>query len=97
MRSFTGSPALRASSVDDARFVPLAVRVVAPGGGFFGTGMGSLARLLAVRQELVAGALDFFVAFRDTGPRTGVRSTNTHPTCGTGFPPTSRPSSNSHS
>ena len=97
MRSFTGSPTFRTSPDKDALFLPLAFRVVAPGGGFFGTGMGSLARLLAARRELVAGAVDFFVAFRDTGPRTGVRSTNTHPTCGTGFPPTSLPSSKSHS
>ena len=32
---------------------------------------------------------------RLTGPRTGVRNTNTHPMCGTGLPPTSLPSSNS--
>ena len=97
MRSFTGSPTFRTSTVEEAFLVPLAFRVVAAGGGFFGTGIGSLACLLAVRRELVAGPVDFFVALRDTGPRTGVRSTNTHPTCGTGFPPTSRPSSKSHS
>jgi hypothetical protein len=35
-------------------------------------------------------------ALRLIGPRTGVRATNTHPMCGTGLPPISRPSSNSH-
>ncbi len=36
------------------------------------------------------------VALRLTGPRTGTRSTHTHPTCGTGLPPIRRPSSKSH-
>ena len=37
------------------------------------------------------------VALRLTGPRTGMRSTKTQPTWGTGFPPIRRPSSKSHS
>ena len=36
------------------------------------------------------------VARRLTGPRTGVRSRNTHPTPGTGLPPIRRPSSKTH-
>lgn len=37
-----------------------------------------------------------FTAARLFGPRTGVRGVKTHPTPGTGFPPISRPGSNSH-
>ena len=60
--------------------------------------MGWLAALLARRltMPVVCLALDSRVARRLTGPRTGVRATNTHPTCGTGLPPMRRPSSNSH-
>jgi hypothetical protein len=36
-------------------------------------------------------------ARRLAGPRTGARSTNTQPTCGTGLPPIRRPSSKSQS
>ncbi len=36
------------------------------------------------------------VALRLIGPRTGTRSTQTHPMCGTGLPPMRRPSSKSH-
>ena len=35
-------------------------------------------------------------ATRLLGPRTGVRGVKIHPTPGTGLPPMSRPSSNSH-
>ncbi|CAB4599870.1 unannotated protein [freshwater metagenome] len=38
-----------------------------------------------------------FTALRLTGPRTGMRGTNTQPMCGTGLPPMRRPSSKSQS
>ena len=54
-------------------------------------------------RAVVAGASpssDCLASFTDCrlfGPRTGERSTNTQPTCGTGLPPMSRPCSNSQS
>ena len=72
-----------------------------PGGGAVGTGIGRLASLLAVRRlalgsddrpPLRAARWDL----RLTAPFTGRRSTKTQPTFGTGLPPISRPSSNSH-
>ena len=78
-----------------------------PGGGDVGTGIGSIAAALALRllrplslsrcEPRFAPPRDAPVAFRLTGPRTGRRSTNTQPTCGTGLPPIRRPSSKSHS
>ncbi len=71
-----------------------------PGGGVFGVGIGRLASALGrpartgapwTRPDL---RLASATALRLVTPRTGVRVTNTHPTCGTGLPPTSRPSSN---
>ena len=66
-----------------------------PGGGAIGTGIGWLASLLADRR---AGAFSAAVALalRLTAPFTGTRLTKTQPTCGTGLPPTRRPSSNNH-
>ena len=43
------------------------------------------------------GGFDARTALRLIGPRTGLRATQTHPTCGTGLPPTRRPSSNNQS
>ena len=72
-----------------------AIFCFALGGGAFGIGMGLLAAALA-------GAASFLTTFpvfterRLVGPRTGKRSTKTHPTRGTGLPPMRRPSSKSH-
>ena len=73
-----------------------------PGGGAVGTGIGWLASLLAERDRWAPA--DLFgraVARRrwpcgSPVPSPGTRLTKTQPTCGTGLPPTSRPSSNSH-
>ncbi len=59
-------------------------------------GIGWLASGLAA---LIFGDRPRFASLTDlrlVGPRTGRRLTNTQPMCGTGFPPTKRPSSNSH-
>src|SRR6266511_3171755 len=66
-----------------------------PSGGVLGTGIGRLASLLAERRGLAASRAAVR-ALRLTGPFTGTRLTNTQPTYGTGLPPISRPSSNSH-
>jgi len=78
-----------------------------PGGGADGTGIGWLASglptrtlsALRPRRDRAAGSerWESRTAFRLIGPRTGTRFTNTQPTCGTGFPPTNRPSSKSYS
>src|SRR3954453_21351553 len=91
-----------AGAADLAAFVALVAfaALAARGGGSFGTGIGSLAA-----AELRTGLAHFAffagfasrVARRLVGPRTGVRGTNTQPTCGTGLPPINRPSSKSHS
>src|SRR4051794_5021940 len=82
---------------------------LAVGGGLFGTGFGPSSVPLEVGPECCAFftaepdaarvrlRVDARTAMRLRGPRTGVRSMNTQPTPGTGFPPTSRPSSKSHS
>ncbi len=55
-----------------------------------------LAAVALVAVALVAlGSRASRVERRLAGPRTGARRTNTQPTPGTGFPPISRPSSNS--
>jgi hypothetical protein len=77
------------------------------GGGAVGTGIGRLASRLAWRRDPRESRgsrasrpsrppRDALVALRLTGPFTGRRSTKTQPTNGTGLPPISRPSSNSH-
>ena len=85
----------------------LAGAFLGAGGGEVGTGIGSLAAALALdrprrRPEeappppapvLVRAS---FIDRRLAGPLTGVRGRNTQPTCSTGLPPMSRPSSNSH-
>ena len=77
-------------------------RRVAPGGGDFGTGMGFMATALTLARVRLAGmtsssepGLASRTARRLLSPRTGTRSTNTHPILGTGLPPIKRPSSNS--
>src|SRR4051794_13286833 len=79
------------------------------GGGALGTGLGPSSAPLEVgplRCAFLAAEpeaartrfrVDARVAIRLRGPRTGVRSMKTQPTAGTGLPPTSRPSSKSHS
>src|SRR5436853_2297325 len=76
----------------------------------FSTGAGCSAALVAgfdAVLDTLGGAVfltgPFLVSFRASrtdrrlaGPRTGARSTKTHPTFGTGLPPISRPSSKSH-
>ena len=62
-------------------------------------GIGALASLLAFFGTATAPRLAASwarIAFLLTGPRTGVRSTNTQPTCGTGLPPIRRPWVKSH-
>ena len=80
---------------------------LSPGGGAVGTGIGRDASLLARpsagstrplgRAAAFVAFFESFTARRLIGPRTGTRGTNTQPTLGTGLPPMSRPSSNSHS
>ena len=53
-------------------------------------------RRLACDSRVARGDRASRCALRLVGPLTGSRSTNTHPTNGTGFPPMRRPSSNSH-
>ena len=57
-------------------------------------GLGDPPSAAALRPD---GGFDARTALRLIGPRTGLRATQTHPTCGTGLPPTRRPSSNSQS
>ena len=75
-----------------------AERVARPGGGEVGTGMGSdaMGDAFGARSDPTLRRASRVARF-DFGPRTGVRATNTQPTCGTGLPPTRRPSSKSHS
>ena len=72
-------------------------RTRAPGGGAFGTGIGLLAEALAFLVFFSTTLPPLLIARRLVDPRTGSLSTNTHPTLGTGFPPSRRPSSKSHS
>jgi hypothetical protein len=56
-----------------------------------GSGRGAAAAAVRLRARSASR-----VATRLLGPRTGVRGVKIQPTLGTGFPPTRRPSSNSH-
>ena len=71
-----------------------AIRTRVPGGGVRGTGIGLLASGLGVWSLRTTEPA--FTDFLLVGPRAGTRSTNTHPTCGTGLPPMRRPWSNNH-
>ncbi len=74
--------------------VALASGLVAEDGAFFA---GDLRADVAGAAFFAGAYLASRVARRLTGPRTGTRATNTQPTPGTGLPPQSRPSENSHS
>src|SRR3954452_8646530 len=76
------------------------VATAGPGGGAVGTGIGCSAGTEPVPRaaRVDVDRVDCLASLRDClllGPRTGSRSTNTQPTCGTGLPPISRPGSNS--
>ncbi len=74
----------RGVDVPDGRADGASFTTGRPGGRLVGRGIGAV--LFGTPRR---GGASVFT-------RTGNRSTNTHPTCGTGLPPIKRPCSNNH-